>query len=196
MHPTVILTVQTTPADCLRAIAEAARPSLHRLHLRNLFTDGRRYHLQPLKDGFQMTSNSKIPWRRARTSVAAVIFVELKRENEGATRIRMKARMRLFYFLDIFFIPLFISSILFFAPWHKLLIAGLSLILFALSWIGHRLTAALQATDAVYFVQKALEDIVPVEAPKLPAGEPEIITQHREFRQEWQKFYREHQSDG
>jgi hypothetical protein len=196
VHPPVNLTIQATPAECLRAIADAAKPSLHRLHHRNLFTDGRRYYLNPLKDGFWMTSNSKILWRRrTRTSVAAIVNAQFSPVNDDTTRITLYARMRLLYFADIFLIPLFISSILIFAPWPTALIAGLSITLFSLSWIGHRLTAAIQATDMVYFVQKALEDIAPANAPQLPAGEPEMITSNREFRREWQKFYREHQTD-
>ena len=183
VHPPVHLTIQATPADCMRAIADAAKPSLHRLHHRNLFTDGRRYYLNPLKDGFWMTSNSKILWRRrSRTSVAAIVNAHFSPVNDDTTRITLYARMRLLYFADIFLIPLFISSLLVFAPWPTAL-------------IGHRLTAAIQATDMVYFVQKALEDIAPANVPQLPAGEPEMITSNREFRREWQKFYQEHQAD-
>lgn len=196
VHPDVRLTIQAAPGDCLRAIADAAKPSLNRLHLRNLFADGRRYYLDPLKDGFWMTSNSKIPWRRrARTGFAAVLYAEFSPLSEGATLIHLRARMRILFFLDIFLIPLFISSILIFAPWPRSVIGSLSIALFGLSWVWHRLTAALQATDMVYFVQKALEDIPAAKIPKLAPPAPEVITPNREFREQWQKFYQQHQDE-
>ena len=196
VHPKVTLTVQATPSECLRSISDAAKPSIHRLQLRNLFMEGRRYHLSPLKGGFRMTSNSKIPWRRrGRTSVAAVMFAEFSPVSDGVTRISLRARMRFFYFADIFIIPLFVTSILVFAPWPAPLIAALAIVLFGLSWSWHRLTATIQATDIIYFVQKALEEVAPDDAPQLAAGEPEFITTNYNFGQEWQKFYQEHQGD-
>jgi hypothetical protein len=195
VYPPVVLAVAASPAACLRALAEAARPSQQRLHLRNLFAGGRRYYLQPRQNGFYLTSNSKIPWgRRARTSFAALMEGQFS-DLAGGTQIRLRARMRLFFFLDIFLIPAFISSILIFAPWSRALIAGLMLALFGLSWLWHRLTATLQAADMVYFVQKALEDLEAFEMPGLQASAPEVITQHQEFREAWQKFYEQHKED-
>lgn len=196
VQPAASVTVHATPPDCLRALAEAAKPNLNRLHLRNLFADGRRYHLDPQKDGFSMTSNSKIPWRRrARTGIAAVVEGELQPAGEGWTRVHMRARMRLLYFLDIFWIPLFMSSLLIFAPWQPLVITGLIVVLFSLSWISHRLTATLQAADIVYFVRIALEDIAPGATIQMGAGEPDLVTQNGEFHQQWEKFYEEHKGE-
>jgi len=197
VHPPVVLTVKATRTECLRAIALAARPDVDRLHLRNLFTDGRRYYLDPGKSGFRLTSNSKVPWRRrVRTPIAAVLNVEFSDAGEGATRLLLRARMRLLYLGDALLIPGFVSSLLIFAPWPRPLIAVLILTLFTLSWLAHRLTATLQATEMVYFVQKALEDIAPVEVPLLgTGGEAEVITQDREFRQQWEKFYEEHKRE-
>lgn len=197
VHPPFALTVKASPGECLRAIALAARPDVDRLHLRNLFTDGRRYYLDPRKTGFRLTSNSKIPWRRrARTTIAAVLYGEFSDAGDGATHIVMRSRMRLFYLGEALLIPAFVSSLLIYAPWSRLLIAALIVTLFGLSWLAHRLTATLQATEMVYFVQRALENIAPVEIPILSAGgEPEIITQDREFREQWQKFYEAHKGE-
>ncbi len=196
VHPPFALTVKASRAECLRAIVLAAKPDVDRLHLRNLFTDGRRYFLDPRKTGFRLTSNSKISWRRARTGIAAVMYAEFSDAGDGATHIVMRSRMRLFYLGEAFLIPAFITSLLIYAPWSRLLIAGLIVTLFTLSWLAHRLTATLQATEMVYFVQKALEDIAPVEIPVLSAGgEPQIITQDKEFREQWQKFYEAHKSE-
>lgn len=196
VQPVSVLIVKGTPSECLRAIQDAARPSLQRLHLRNLFTDGRRYFVDPLRDGFRLTSNSRIPWRRrARTATAAIVQGKMSPAGEGMTRIEISARMRLFFLLDIFFIPVFMTSILVFAPWPPLLIGVLIGSLFSLSWIWHRLTAALQAADIVYFVEKALEDQTPQNIPILTEGTPDVITQNREFRKQWQKFYEQHKND-
>lgn len=196
VQPVHVLIVKGSPSECLRTIQDAARPSLQRLHLRNLFMDGRRYFIDPMRDGFRLTSNSRIPWRRrARTSTAAVVYGKISAGGEGMTRIEMWARMRLFFLLDIFLIPTFMSSILVFAPWPPLLIGGLIGALFSLSWIWHHLTAALQAADILYFVEKALEDQSPQNIPILTEGAPDVITQNREFREQWQKFYEQHKND-
>ncbi len=197
VHPPFALTVKASRAECLRAIALATKPDVDRLHLRNLFTDGRRYYLDPRPSGFRLTSNSKIPWRRrARTGIAAVLYGEFSDAGDGATHIVMRSRMRLFYLGEALLIPAFVTSLLIYAPWSRLLIAGLIVTLFGLSWLAHRLTATLQATEMVYFVQKALEDIAPVEIPVLSAGgEPEVITQDKEFREQWQKFYEAHKRE-
>jgi hypothetical protein len=196
VYPPVVLTVDVPPIDCLRAMMEATRPSTDRLHLRNLFAEGRRYFLQPMTDGFLLTSNSKIPWRRrARTSIAAVMTGELSSYGDGGTRLMLRARMRLLYFLDIFFLPSLMTSLLIFAPWPPALISGLAALLYALSFTWHRLTASLQAADMVYFVQKSLEEFTPGEVVSLGGTSPDVITQERDFREQWQKFYEAHKRD-
>jgi hypothetical protein len=196
VYPSVVMTVQAPPRECLKALALASKPGVARLHLRNLFTDGRRYYLDPRKDGFWLTSNSKIPWRRrARTTVAAVLYGEFSDAGGGGTRIHLRARMRLLFLLDIFIVPAFMTSLLIFAPWSPGVIIALILTLFFLSWMGHRLTATLQAAEMVYFIERALEDIAPVTIPALTAAAPDVITQDREFRQQWEKFYEAHKGE-
>jgi hypothetical protein len=197
VYPPVALTIKATRGECLRALALASRPDVERLHLRNLFTDGRRYYLDPRKTGFRLTSNSILPWRRrARTTIAAILLAEFSDAGEGATHLVLRARMRLFYLGESLVIPGFITSLLVFMPWSKLAILLLTLALFSLSWLAHRLTATLQAAEMVFFVQKALEDIAPVEIPILGTGdEPDVITQERDFREQWQKFYEAHREE-
>lgn len=193
--PVVDFTVQAPLPECTRRIAEAARPSLNRLHLRNLFADGRRYYLNPSPQGFRMTSSSKIPWRRARTTQAAVLNAELIPASETTTRIRLQSRMRLFYFLDSFIVPGFMTSILVFLPLPPLLMATLIAALFFLSWAGHRLTAELQTVDMVYFIRKALEDVTPGIAGTLGAGGPDVVRSGSGFQQAWERFYTQHQNE-
>ncbi len=196
VYPPVVMTVKATPDECLRALAAASRPSVDRLHFRNLFADGRRYYVSPRREGFWLTSNSKIPWRRrARTTIAAVLRGEFGAVGEGGTRLLLRSRMRLLFLLEALLVPAFMTSILIFAPWPPLLIIGLVLTLFGLSWLSHRLTATLQAAEMVYFVQKALEDIAPLDIPALGEPAPEMVTQERDFREQWEKFYEEHKGE-
>lgn len=60
VQPMTALTVKALPNDCVRALSAATRPNLDRLHLRNLFMDGRRYYVDVLNDGFQITSNTTV----------------------------------------------------------------------------------------------------------------------------------------
>jgi hypothetical protein len=190
-HPTVTLTVQATPEACLRALAEATRPRLDRLELRNLYTEGRRYYLQPAGDGFELTSSSKVYWRRSRTAVASILNGTFKPGDDGSIVLHLRSRMRLLYFLDIFPVPIFMTSLLVFAPWSPAVIVALSVTLFGLSITWHRLTAALQAADMVYFVDKALGALAASPPALLPQGEPDVIQPDAEFREVWRKYYEE-----
>jgi hypothetical protein len=192
VHPTVTLLLQAAPAICLQVIANAAKPSVERLHLRNLFTDGRRYYLSEAQHGFQMRSTSKIPWRRRkRTQVAAVLFGTISEVGSGITRIQISSRMTVTYFLDIFILPLWMGALLIFGPLRpQVALAGLGLI-FALSWLWHWYGAVLQATEMVYFIQVALEDLQPAEIPALAAVNQHVIYSQDDFQQQWQKFYDE-----
>lgn len=199
LHPPVALVVRASPAACLQTLMVAARPSQQRLHLRDLFTEGRRYYIQPRQDGFRLTSDTKLFWgsKRRRTRMAAALYGAFSGADDDVTFVRLHARMSVIYSLSALLIPAFVSSILIYTPWSSPLIAVLVTLLFALSWITHRLDAAYQANEMVYFVQKALEDLPPADAAELPAAGPDVVltSTHREFREQWEKFYDEHSHD-
>lgn len=196
VHPVVIFVVASPAADCERALSEATRPRLDRLQLRNLYADGRRYFYDSQAGGFRLRTNNGVPWRpRARTSMAAILYGELTAADDQTTRVSLRARMRLLFFMDIFPLPIFMSSLLIFAPWPRLVIAGLIALLFGLSYIWHRLNATLQATDMVFFVQKVLEDFATPDPLQLNAGGPEVIHSGDEFQREWQRFYQQHKDE-
>lgn len=193
VQPMTALTVKALPNDCVRTLGLATRPNLDRLHLRNLFIDGRRYYVEVLKDGFQMTMHSSLPWRpKMRGSVAAVLRGQFSASGNDSTVIRMRARMRLLYLLNIFPIPLFMTLLLIASPWPKPLVMSLIISLFFLSWAGHRLTASLQAGDMIYFVEKVLEEVITTDTPLLPTQSDSVVTPEQDFPQQWQKFYDEH----
>jgi hypothetical protein len=189
VNPPVYLTVAAPLEDCLQTLALATRPSLERLHLRNLFADGRRYFMQMEGTRFQIRTNQKIMWsRRGRTRHAATLSGDCSVVNEGQTRIVLQGRMRLLYFLDVLLIPAFMTSLLLYAPWRPLLIAALSALLFTLSWVWHRMNARLQTLEMIFFVQKSLEEVAAVELPGLGVQSPDVVLDGRSFQQEWARF--------
>lgn len=196
VHAPVVVSVQATPAVCLLTLSRAARPNQHRLHLRNLFTEGRRYYFHPQPDGFRLMCNSAIPWNRhARTALAAVVDARFSLAGDNVTTVQLRARWRIFYLLEVFFIPFFIMSILVFTPWPNWLITVLAVILLGLSWVWHRLTAVLQAADMMYFVQRALEDLPAANMALLPPPGPDVVTSDSAFREAWDAFYRQQTED-
>ncbi len=193
VHPPAVLVIRATPGMCLQTLAFAATPSIERLHLRNLFASGRRYQLHRRGSGFTLTTTSQVIWRyRKRTSASAVLLAEVAAIDEQITRIQMRVRISLIYLLDALLIPAFMLSILVFVPWPTLVTGGLLAALFGFSWFGHRYGARLEANEMVFFVQKALEDFLPVEVLSLDSNTPTVVHLNREFGQMWEQFYQAH----
>jgi hypothetical protein len=192
LHPPVACVVRATPTACLQTLVTAARPSQDRLHLRDLFHEGRRYHIEPRADGFRMTSTTRPLWgnRHSRTRVAAILSGTLSsvQSDDAITSVRLSWRISLPYAISACFAPAFISAILVSMPWGARVIVPLIAALFVLSWIGHGLNAALQVNEMVFFVQKALDDLPPAEVAELSASVPHVV-QAADFYAAWQKFY-------
>lgn len=196
VHPPIVVRVRASATQCLLTLTRASRPNIQRLHLRNLFSEGRRYYLQPLAGGFRLTCNSSLPWnRRSRTSLAAVVYGTFSESEDGMTQVDVQARWRALYLLDVFLIPSFIASILVFTPWPQWLITALAVGLYGLSWVWHRLTAVLQAADMIYFVQRALEDLPTADVSLLPATVSDVVTPEADFYAAWEQFYRQHKDE-
>ncbi len=204
LHPPALMAVQAAPAVIVQTLRTAARPSTERLHLRDLFRDGLRYYVEPLQNGFRITSNSREAsgGRRRRTRVAAILDGTFSSAQAGEiTFIRLKTRMNLPYLLGGLLIPAFISSIIIYMPWGRGAILMLVALLFGLSLGARRLNAALQAAEMVYFVQKVMEDLPQPEVIVLEASRPEIVIAgeddpvHADFSAQWQKFYRRQTED-
>lgn len=187
-----VLWVGASPGACLQTLAQAARPSTERLHLRNLFSDGRRYMLQPSPGGFQMTTTSRIPWRRGRGRVAALLLGTCSPVDDHITRVDLRARMTLPFLLDIFLLPGWMTLLLVYGPLPRPAGIAASITLLGLSWAWHRYNAVLQALDMMYFVRVALDDLPAAVVPEIPADNHHTI--HTDFQRQWEKFYDEHQS--
>lgn len=191
LHTPVILLVYATPGVCLQTLITNAKPSTQRLHLRDLFIQGRRYQITPRRDGFNLTTTSKIIWQyRKRTSSSSQLSGKFSSMGEDITRIRLHSHIAPTYLLDVLLIPTFITSLLVFMPWNPLVIIILCVILYLLSWVGHRYNARLEAHEMIWFVQKSLEELVPATIHELDASTDHIII-YREFEEIWQRFYEE-----
>ncbi len=188
IYPDVTLVLQARPLLILETLLKAAKPSTERLHLREVFRQGRRYHLQPMPNGFVMSTTSKVQWHyRRRTVSSSLLDGELVVIDQDTTRLTMRAHFRLAYLLSSLLIPLYVTSILIWMPWPRLVIISLLIGVYLLSWLGHRYNAALEAHEMIYFVTKALEDYVPKMSGVLAAGE--TVVYNPDFAEAWENFY-------
>ncbi|RMF79746.1 MAG: hypothetical protein D6737_10310 [Chloroflexi bacterium] len=194
VHPTVRLTLKATPRQIIQALAAARRPRHARLDLDTLYMDGRRYTIELVgENSFQMTSTSR-RWRfRTRTATAAVAFGNFTDLGQGYSRLEVSFRLNWQYFALGSLFPLLLTSIVIFVPWPLWFIIFSIVFLFSLVWLERWLLAKLQCLAMMFFVEKVLADII-AEVPELPA-ENVITVDQNEFREEWRKFYRDHQGE-
>lgn len=187
------LAITLSPAASFATLGTAAKPSIDRLQLRNVFARGRRYYLDALPDGgFRMVTTNKMPLYGRRTTAAAVLHATFEPQADGVTGILLRARFKLLYFLDIFFIPAFMISMLIFMPWPIWSIVWISVMLLVLSWIGHQTHARLEVHAMLYFIEKALEDHISEAPPALFEKSADVtITRQQDFPAVWEKFYEE-----
>jgi len=201
VQPTVTLLSQGAPDEAVERLARGAKPSRERLHLQELFTDGRRYIVEPRKHGFVMLTNSKHYWRytegivaiRRRTRSAAKLIANLTEIGGEYTRIELKTHIRLGYFLDIFWIPVFIATIVIGMPWQWWFIAAVISVIFTMSFAYHFYNAAFQANEMIFFVEKVLKDQLVTNLPTLPTENPDLLRVNKDFEEEWERFYSAHQ---
>jgi hypothetical protein len=190
VHVPVALMLRSEPARVVAVLRTAAKPSTERLHLRNLFAEGRRYHIEPRRDGFRMMTTSKDGLRyRRRTSSTAVLRGRMEPfGDDGLTRLQIATRINTGYLLDVFLLPTFMASILIFVPWPPVIIILVLAALYLFSWFGHRYNARLEANEMIWFVQKSLEPIATAEVKHLPAQHHDVIDLQHDFESEWEKF--------
>lgn len=194
LHPPVALAVAASREACLGTLASAARPSTERLHLRDLFRDGRRYYLDPRPDGFRLHTTTRRLWGNSfsRTAPAAALDGELTETgapDAPITLIRLKAHVRPTQVLAALAFPAFVALLVLASPfesqWKLLLVTGL----IGLAALTQRFEAAYQAHAMVEFVRKALDDLPQVNAPRLDPGRGDVVDGDSSFSQAWQRFY-------
>ena len=190
VHPGAVVSVALRPGVCMKYLNDASRPRVNRLDFGNLFVHGQRYKLHILDElHFMMTVTHSIPWRyRGRTTSSAVLFGNFVKADAHSVHLHLKGRIRLFYILQFVLMPGFIASIVIYMPWPRPVIACLIMLLFALSWFGHRYHAALEAHDMVFFIQKVMDEHHPEPAPMMAEG-AHITYEEADFSEAWERFY-------
>jgi hypothetical protein len=195
LHPPVMIAVRATPAECLQTLTLASRPRLERLHLRDLFENGRRYEVARVKDGFQVTSTARILWgaARARTPVAATVYGSFILPGNDLTLVRLHVGASRLTMLRSLFLPLWATFFVLALSWPLLPTVALIGLFLLMGWTAARLNAALQALEVVFFVQKVLADLPAGELPALAPARPDVIrpTADYDFSAAWQQFYNE-----
>lgn len=193
LHTPVYMTLTLPPSATLAALGKAAKPSTDRLHLGNVFADGRRYYLQAVSaGGFRMTTNAKRSWRYAHRTTAITMMTGNFNRLHDHTQLELQSRMKITYLLDVLWLPTFITSLVVMMPWHNVLIMALVAALYGLSWCGHRYSAALEAYEMLFFIEKALADFVPPLLPQLEnEGADVVYDRQRDFVAAWRSFYQD-----
>lgn len=198
IHTPTVLVVRGTPDACLVALANAAKPRAARLDLRNLYMSGRRYEVVRRGEGFRLRTTHRVAWHpRRRSTSAAVMNGTLTPLTDDLTRIALTARISLDCLFNTLVFPTVLAMIIAYVPWPPLVISTLLGVLYGLSWTGNRANAVLEVNEMVFFVQQSLEEFGTAEMPTLSSaavngGKPDTIFTQRDFRLEWEKFYREH----
>ncbi len=193
LHPPVGIVVAASAATCYQTLITASQPSQNRLHLRDVFAEGRRYAIQPRAAGFSLTTATmtRRNGRRRRSRIAATVTGTFTGDDQ-MTFVRLHYHASPIYGLYALAIPAFFASIVIYVEWAIALRVILIALLFAFAMISSRLDAALQVGEMVFFVRKALEDLPPVEVPQLAPVYPGVVMRgRRDFWDEWEKFYQE-----
>lgn len=201
VHKPIILLIGGDKNIILAALLEASKPSKDRLHLQELFTSGRRYHIIPRQAGFMIQTTSKSYWRyvegviatRRRTRSTAQLIGVISPVNDDYSRIEIRTHIRMGYMLDVVLLPLFMTSILVFMTWTWWIIVLLILLLFGLSFVYHYYNVAFQANEMTFFVEKALKAYIVHNLPALDANAKDMLRYNADFETEWERFYKNHQ---
>lgn len=198
LHRPVALVVGASPRALLHALGLAARPSTDRLHLRDLFAEGRRYYVRADAGGFRLTSDSRPRWgsRRQRTGRTALVTGTVRGDEDGGvTLVHLRARMFALHTLRALLIPMGMGLIIVSVTWWPLPARVLLIVAIAVfSWVAHWANAALQAAIMVAFVEKALEHLPP-HTPTLETGPAADVVMPGGFSAAWERFYQQHQGE-
>ena len=203
VHAPVVLLLTVSVREVFALLEDASKPSRDRLHLQELFTSGRRYQLARKKSGFEMLTTSKSYWRyteslfgvRRRTRAAAKLVADLADTEAELTRLEIRTHIRIGYLVDVIWIPLFFTSIVVAMPWAWWASVIIVLILFTLSFLYHYYQAAHQANEMIFFLNKALHDVLIHNLPELAASAGDVIDMNDGFADAWEKFYQQHSDE-
>lgn len=204
VHAPVVLLATVSTRELLALLEDAAKPSHDRLHLQEVFTSGRRYQITKKQAGFDLLTTSRSYWRyteswfgvRKRTRSAARLSADTLDLDAGITRLEIRTHFRLGYLLDVVWVPLFFTTIVVAMPWPWWVLAVVVLALFGLSFAYHYQQAAHQANEMLFFLDKALADVLIHSLPELEAtASGEVVYMNDAFADAWEKFYQSHRDE-
>lgn len=175
-------------------LSKAARPSIDRLHLRDTFTDGRRYFIEATSDGFRMTTNSKALINRRRTEPLTILSAQVSVVDEHSTSIAFRGQILPIRLVSSLWIPAGMLMLLWPVPWPRGLVIGLLTIIFGFAWAGLRYGAALEIAEMMYFIHKAFENVPKFVPLALPSPADTRIN-GRDFDMLWDQFVRARQNE-
>ncbi len=198
VHHEVTLIAYASPAVCLGVLVTSSKPSIERLHLRNLFVHGRRYHfVSGSHEGFQMRTTSKVPWQhRGRTRSTATLTAKFNALDDDLTQINITANFLPINIIYSLVVPIFFTPLFLFAIWnHPIIRILMTVAIYGLAVIAYRYNAAVDAHDMVYFIEKSLEDFMPNSVSELGSHVPHIHNNRTDFPDAWEKFYQAQTDD-
>lgn len=185
--------VKASPEACVKAVEQAARPSVQRLHLREVFTNGRRYDLTTDRRGFTLNTSAITGWRaRQRTTAACTLHVRLDSptDDPDQTTLTLTPHLRLFAIVRSLWLPILMAYIIGSNPWSPVVITAILICMFALAWAGLRLSASVDAAEMTYFIQKAFEEYRHTQPATLPAPPDPSVIGGADFEAMWERFVR------
>ena len=186
--------VDAPPDVCLSLLSKASRPSIDRLHLRDTFTEGRRYFIEVTSDGFRMTTNSKRLINRSRTEALTVLRARVSSAGEHRTSIVFRGHLQPFRFVSSLWVPFGMIWLLWPVPWPRLFVVGLLAVIFGFAWAGLRFGAALEIAEMIYFIRKAFENVPKFVPISLPSSSDTNVS-GGEFDVLWDQFVRTRQNE-
>jgi hypothetical protein len=189
------INVDAPPDRCMAMLYDAAQPSTDRLHLREAFSEGRRYFIERTSTGFRMTTTSRTLFNRRRRTVAlCVLSARIIDAGDARTSLAISARLRLAALVPALWVPVAMVWLLLPVPWPRSLIVGVLGLVVAFGWTAFRYGAALEATEMVFFLYKAFENVPKFSMGRLPPPNDTVVAAH-EFDSMWDKFVRMRQTD-
>jgi len=189
--------VQAAPQLCLKTIEQAVQPSVNRLHMRETFANGRRYDMFPNAKGFQLTTSAKSIWK-SRQRINAACVMDVRVDSDIATEqttLTLTAHLRAFSVYNALWIPFSMIYLISGNPWPREVIWITLITLFALSWAAMRFSAAVDAAEMTYFIQKTFEDFQRVQPVNLPAPADSDVIRGGDFEVMWQRFVQAHRNE-
>ncbi|MEL6524519.1 MAG: hypothetical protein AAFQ07_02315 [Chloroflexota bacterium] len=197
LHPSQHFAVTLQSSDVYKLLEKSTKPNVKQLNLRKLFARGRRYFIRATQDGgFQMTMTSKVWWHpRRRTNATAILNTAVEEHDNGNTRLTMRGRTKSRNLLTALFYPTFMTSIIIYMPWQWWVILLSVLCLYATSWIGHRLSAKLEAYEIIHYIETVLADYTPEPPAQLAPQQNPEITVDESFTAEWDKYVKRTHND-